>query len=68
MFFKFETELRRLKVQSNQWRKTAEAATVIFSTGNNGKFVDRTGSHDNHYNPLSSPYSEDLDDDSQETC
>lgn len=59
-----ETELRRLKVQSDQWRKAAEAAAAILSTGNNGKFVERTGSLDNHYNPLSSPYSEDLDDDS----
>lgn len=60
-----EAELRRLKVQSDQWRKAAEAAAAILSTGNNGKFVERTGSLDNnHYNPLSSPYSEDLDDDS----
>ncbi|XP_004304399.1 PREDICTED: interactor of constitutive active ROPs 2, chloroplastic [Fragaria vesca subsp. vesca] len=59
-----EAELRRLKVQADQWRKAAEAAAAILSTGNNGKFVERTGSLDSHYNPLSSPYSEDLDDDS----
>ncbi|PRQ43471.1 putative interactor of constitutive active ROPs [Rosa chinensis] len=59
-----EAELRRLKVQSDQWRKAAEAAAAILSTGNNGKFVERTGSLESHYNPLSSPYSEDLDDDS----
>lgn len=60
-----EAELRRLKVQSDQWRKAAEAAAAILSsTGNNGKFMDRTGSHDSNYNPLGSPYSEDMDDDS----
>lgn len=59
-----EAELRRLKVQSDQWRKAAEAAAAMISTGNNGKLVERTGSLDSSYNPLSSPYSEDLDDDS----
>ncbi|ONI03136.1 hypothetical protein PRUPE_6G241200 [Prunus persica] len=59
-----EAELRRLKVQSDQWRKAAEAAAAMLSTGNNGKLVERTGSLDSSYNPLSSPYSEDLDDDS----
>ncbi|XP_060176560.1 interactor of constitutive active ROPs 2, chloroplastic-like [Lycium barbarum] len=46
-----EAELRRLKVQSDQWRKAAEAAAAILSSGNNGKYVD-------------SPLSEDTDDDS----
>ncbi|CAK7342952.1 unnamed protein product [Dovyalis caffra] len=63
-----EAELRRLKVQSDQWRKAAEAAATMLSTGNNGKFVERTGSLDNNYNPVAgnmdSPYSEDMDDDS----
>ncbi|XP_062117215.1 interactor of constitutive active ROPs 2, chloroplastic-like [Humulus lupulus] len=59
-----EAELRRLKVQSDQWRKAAEAAAAMLSTGNNGKFVERTGSLDNTYNPMDSPYSEDMDDDS----
>ncbi|CAB4284337.1 unnamed protein product [Prunus armeniaca] len=59
-----EAELRRLKVQSDQWRKAAEAAAAMLSTGNNGKLMERTGSLDSSYNPLSSPYSEDLDDDS----
>lgn len=61
-----EAELRRLKVQADQWRKAAEAAAAMLSTSNNGKYVDRTGSLD--YNTLggklSSPYSEDLEDDS----
>ncbi|XP_030442527.1 interactor of constitutive active ROPs 3 [Syzygium oleosum] len=62
-----EGELRRLKVQSDQWRKAAEAAAAMLSTGNNGKFMDRTGSLDSSYNPItgriSSPYAEDMDDD-----
>ncbi|XP_027098225.1 interactor of constitutive active ROPs 2, chloroplastic-like [Coffea arabica] len=61
-----EAELRRLKVQADQWRKAAEAAATMLSTGNNGKFVERTGSLDYHTlgGKLNSPYSEDLDDDS----
>ncbi|XP_041025790.1 interactor of constitutive active ROPs 2, chloroplastic [Juglans microcarpa x Juglans regia] len=59
-----EAELRRLKVQSDQWRKAAEAAAAMLTTANNGKFVERTASHDNSYNPMDSPYSEDMDDDS----
>ncbi|KAJ8570810.1 hypothetical protein K7X08_037782 [Anisodus acutangulus] len=52
-----EAELRRLKVQSDQWRKAAEAAAAMLSTGNNGKYSERTGS-------LDFPLSEDTDDDS----
>lgn len=52
-----EAELRRVKVQSDQWRKAAEAAASMLSTGNNGKLVERTGSLD------SSRYPEDIDDD-----
>lgn len=60
-----ETELRRLKVQSDQWRKAAEAATAMLSSGNSGKFVERAASLDGHYNHVTgSPYSEDMDDDS----
>ncbi|KAK1357374.1 interactor of constitutive active ROPs 3 [Heracleum sosnowskyi] len=51
-----EAELRRVKVQSDQWRKAAEAAATMLSTGNNGKLVERTGSLD------SSRYPEDMDD------
>ncbi|KAF7804489.1 interactor of constitutive active ROPs 2, chloroplastic-like isoform X1 [Senna tora] len=63
-----EAELRRLKVQSDQWRKAAEAAAAMLSTGNNGKLVERTGSLDSSYNSIagkmSSPYLEDTDEDS----
>ncbi|KZV48538.1 interactor of constitutive active ROPs 3 [Dorcoceras hygrometricum] len=60
-----ETELRRLKVQSDQWRKAAEAAAAMLSTGHNGQIKERTGSMDSHYSPrmgkLGSPYADDLD-------
>ncbi|KAK2977595.1 hypothetical protein RJ640_007231, partial [Escallonia rubra] len=63
-----EAELRKLKVQSDQWRKAAEAAAAMLSNAGNGKYVERTGSLDNNYHTiggkLSSPLSEDLDDDS----
>lgn len=62
-----EAELRRLKVQSDQWRKAAEAAAAMLSAGNNGRVMERTGSLDTNYDPvtgkISSPYSEDMDDD-----
>ncbi|XP_042505830.1 interactor of constitutive active ROPs 3-like [Macadamia integrifolia] len=54
-----EVELRRLKVQSDQWRKAAEAAAAFFSTGNNGKLMDSYVS-----GKIGSPNSEDMDDDS----
>lgn len=62
-----EAELRRLKVQSDQWRKAAEAAASMLSTGNNGKCMERSGSIDSNYNPITgkipSPYTDDIDDD-----
>lgn len=63
-----EAELRKIKVQSDQWRKAAEAAAAMLSAGNNGKFMERTGSLDSNYNPIagkmiSSPYSEEMEDD-----
>ncbi|GMG98815.1 hypothetical protein Nepgr_000655 [Nepenthes gracilis] len=63
-----ESELRRLKVQSDQWRKAAEAAASMLSAGSNGRFVERTASLDSSYSPIagriSSPYLDDYDDDS----
>lgn len=59
-----EAELRRLKVQSDQWRKAAEAAAAVLSAGNNGKCMDRAGSFDSNYHSVTSPYLEDMDDDS----
>ncbi|KAJ8899789.1 hypothetical protein K2173_019489 [Erythroxylum novogranatense] len=63
-----EAELRKLKVQADQWRKAAEAAASMLSTGNTGKLVDRAVSLDNNYNTIArtmgSPYSEEMDDDS----
>uniref|UniRef100_A0A1D1XT09 Interactor of constitutive active ROPs 2, chloroplastic n=1 Tax=Anthurium amnicola TaxID=1678845 RepID=A0A1D1XT09_9ARAE len=64
-----EAELRRMRIQSEQWRKAAEAAAAILTTGNNGKLMERTGSMDSEYAHLggkflSSPCSEDMDDES----
>ncbi|KAG9129572.1 hypothetical protein Leryth_014435, partial [Lithospermum erythrorhizon] len=62
-----EAELRRLKVQADQWRKAAEAAAAILSSGNNGKYVERTGSMDSPYNLRTgkggSPFPDDVDED-----
>ncbi|KAL4348647.1 hypothetical protein GQ457_17G009590 [Hibiscus cannabinus] len=60
-----EGELRRIKVQSDQWRKAAEAATAMLSTGNDGKHMDQIISFDSNHNQISgSPNSEDMDEDS----
>ncbi|XP_027347709.1 interactor of constitutive active ROPs 3-like [Abrus precatorius] len=56
-----EAELRRLKVQSDQWRKAAEAAAAMLSAGNSGKLTERTVSLDNNYK--CSPYADDMMDD-----
>ncbi|CAA6669327.1 unnamed protein product [Spirodela intermedia] len=59
-----EDELRRLRIQSEQWRKAAEAAAAILSAGSHGKMMERTGSIDSGYPKLgsklmSSPYDDD---------
>lgn len=56
-----EAELRRLKVQCDQWRKAAEAAAAMLSTSNNGKYGERRGSFE--YRSIT-PQSDDEDDDS----
>ncbi|XP_054811073.1 interactor of constitutive active ROPs 3 [Prosopis cineraria] len=70
-----EAELRRLKVQSDQWRKAAEAAAAMLSAGggnkNNGKLAERSVSMDGNYdnNPLMgkcSSFVEDIDEDFQQ--
>ncbi|KAL7611826.1 hypothetical protein Lser_V15G05505 [Lactuca serriola] len=62
-----EADLRKMKVQSDQWRKAAEAAAAMLSAGNNEnrKLVVRTGSMDS-YTPggnIGSPC--DVDDDDE---
>ncbi|GAB2285119.1 hypothetical protein Dimus_019572 [Dionaea muscipula] len=47
-----ESELRRLKVQTDQWRKAAEAAASMLSAGNNGNFLERTGARDSNFIPI----------------
>ncbi|XP_057722165.1 interactor of constitutive active ROPs 2, chloroplastic-like [Arachis stenosperma] len=69
MNLELEAELRRLKVQSDQWRKAAEAAASMLASGNNnGKFVERNGSLDCSFNSvtgrLSTTYLEDTDEES----
>ncbi|CAI0472413.1 unnamed protein product [Linum tenue] len=62
-----EAELRRLKVQADQWRKAAEAAaSMLSSTGNNnnGKFVDGMNNYNTIAGTMGSPFSEDMDDES----
>ncbi|KFK36598.1 hypothetical protein AALP_AA4G144500 [Arabis alpina] len=64
-----EAEMRRLKVQCDQWRKAAEAAASMISGGNNinghGKYVERTGSLESplRRNVNMSPYMDEMDDD-----
>lgn len=61
-----EAEMRRMKVQCDQWRKAAEAAASMLSTSNgNGKFGERRGSFDYHSigNKLGSLHSDDDEDD-----
>lgn len=73
-----EAELRRLRVQSDQWRKAAEAAAAALggagvgdeNGGNNGRAVERTGSLEPEYNNsiggklMSSPFSDEVDEES----
>ncbi|XP_024985409.1 interactor of constitutive active ROPs 2, chloroplastic-like [Cynara cardunculus var. scolymus] len=55
-----ESEIRRLKVQMEQWRKAAEvAAAMALGNGGDGKFVESFDFQSN-----SSPYSEDTEDES----
>ncbi|CAL9177226.1 unnamed protein product [Musa hybrid cultivar] len=64
-----ESELKRLRIQCDQWRKAAEAAASILSSSNNGGNMERTGSLDSDYNSIagklmSSPFSDDLNEES----
>ncbi|XP_042067074.1 interactor of constitutive active ROPs 3-like [Salvia splendens] len=56
-----EAELRKLKVQSDQWRKAAEVAASMLAVGNNGHAVERTGSMDNKMRNIPSSNADDLD-------
>lgn len=63
-----EMELRKLKVQTEQWRKAAEmaAAMVLGDGGGGGKFVEQSESVDIHGvgEKSNSPYSEDTEEES----
>lgn len=67
-----EAELKRLRIQTDQWRKAAEAAAAILNTGSNGKLNEKSGSIDSEYinlggKLLSSPFSDDLDEEATKT-
>ncbi|KZV51762.1 interactor of constitutive active ROPs 2, chloroplastic [Dorcoceras hygrometricum] len=65
-YSEMEADLRRLKVQSDQWRKAAEVAAAMLSNGDNDKYIERTRSLE--YNMIGgkwgSPCSDDTDDES----
>ncbi|XP_078434674.1 interactor of constitutive active ROPs 3-like [Wolffia australiana] len=64
-----ELELKRMRVQTEQWRKAADAAATILNAGTNGKVCDKSGPIEADYigyggKVSSSPYSDDQDGDS----
>ncbi|KAI3523008.1 hypothetical protein L1887_01061 [Cichorium endivia] len=62
-----ESELRKLKVQTEQWRKAAEmAAAMVLGDGGSGKFVEQSESFIFHAlgQKSNSSYSEDMEDES----
>ncbi|XP_042451349.1 interactor of constitutive active ROPs 2, chloroplastic [Zingiber officinale] len=64
-----ESELKRLRIQCDQWRKAAEAATSILASENNGSHMERTGSLEGDYGSIagklmSSPFSDELEEES----
>ncbi|KAL8167950.1 hypothetical protein V2J09_009449 [Rumex salicifolius] len=63
-----EAQLRRMKVQTDQWRKAAEAAASMLSPSRDAKMVDRTVSLDSRYHTIGmkmdSPFSDIMDYDS----
>ncbi|CAH1452167.1 unnamed protein product [Lactuca virosa] len=62
-----ENELRRLKVQTEQWRKAAEMAAAMVLGDGDGKFVEQSSESFEFHAPgekSNSPYSEDTEEDS----
>lgn len=64
-----ETEVKKMKVQTEQWRKAADAAAAVLAGGveMNGRVTERCGSMDKHisgfeYTALGSPMADELDD------
>nr|GMD34971.1 interactor of constitutive active ROPs 1-like [Ipomoea batatas]GME08599.1 interactor of constitutive active ROPs 1-like [Ipomoea batatas] len=48
-----EAEMKKLRVQTEQWRKAADAAAAVLAGGaemNEGRISERCGSMDKHYN------------------
>ncbi|GJW14057.1 interactor of constitutive active ROPs 2, chloroplastic-like protein [Tanacetum coccineum] len=67
--YEMEAELRKLKVQYDEWRKAAEAAAAMLSTSSNTnrRLMERTCSMNNTTpgRNIGSPYGEDIDDDQE---
>ncbi|KAL4591970.1 hypothetical protein LXL04_004947 [Taraxacum kok-saghyz] len=59
-----ESELRKLKVQTEQWRKAAEMAAAMVLGDGGGKFVEQSESFDIHGEKSNSPNSEDTEEES----
>ncbi|KAF3321914.1 interactor of constitutive active ROPs 3 isoform X1 [Carex littledalei] len=45
-----ETELRRLRVQADQWKKAAETAMTLLTVGSKDKLIERTNSYNSNSN------------------
>ncbi|XP_072954600.1 interactor of constitutive active ROPs 3-like isoform X1 [Typha angustifolia] len=56
-----ERELKRLRVQAEQWRKAADVAMAMLTVGSNGRLVERT---DSLGKLMSLPFPDELDDES----
>lgn len=53
-----ETEMKKMKVQTEQWRKAADAAAAVLAGGPadvNGRISGRCASMDNHFNGIFEP-------------
>ncbi|CAL1403322.1 unnamed protein product [Linum trigynum] len=58
-----EAEVRRVKVQCDQWRKAAEAAVGMLWAGSSGRFMERSRSLGGKYGGIQSHYGEEMSDD-----
>ncbi|KAJ4767036.1 ROP interactive partner 4 [Rhynchospora pubera] len=45
-----ETELRKLRIQADQWKKAAETAMALLTVGNKDKLIERTESFNSNSN------------------
>lgn len=45
-----ETELRKLRIQADQWKKAAETAMALLTVGSKDKLIERTNSYNSNSN------------------